>query len=204
MVLGCVASLQSYSSPLPHGGPLPRASSLVNGSVADSGYRRSSGPGGPAAWYCTISWHHRSVRSARRKVVTSFRSSFSSTSRVVSLVSRVSFPWLGYSQPLSPPFGLVDSLVSSRHTFHLSPSPWSVVSPCARFRPSGDDPDLCLTGFGIWVFLTVGWFLGFLVGVCFVGIGSFQFFVVTWLLYSAPGRLVRVLDQGFAPQFPPP
>ena len=88
LVLGRVASLLSYSSPLPHGGPLPRASSLVNGSVAVSGNRRSSGPGGPAAWYCTISWHHRSVRSARRKVVTSFRSSLPCTSRVVSLVFR--------------------------------------------------------------------------------------------------------------------
>ena len=88
LVLGRVASLLSHSSLLPHGGPLPRASSLVNGSVAVSGNRRSSGPGGPAAWYCTISWHHRSVRSARRKVVTSFRSSLPRTSRVVSLVSR--------------------------------------------------------------------------------------------------------------------
>ena len=102
MVLGRVASLLSYSSPLPHGGPLPRASSLVNGSVAVSGNRRSSGPGGPAAWYCTSSWHHRSVRSACRKVVTSFRSSLPRTSRVVSLVSRVSFPSLGYSYLHSP------------------------------------------------------------------------------------------------------
>ena len=102
LVLGRVASLLSYSSPPPHGGPLPRASSLVNGSVAVSGDRQSSGPGGPAAWYCTISWNHRSVRSARRKVMTSFRSCFSRTSRVVSLVSRVSFPSLGYSYLHSP------------------------------------------------------------------------------------------------------
>ena len=102
LVLGRVASLLSYSSLLPHGGPLPRASSLVNGSVAVSGNRGSSGPGGPAAWYCTISWHHRSVRSACRKVVTSFRSSFTCPSRVVSLVSRVSFPSLGYSHLYSP------------------------------------------------------------------------------------------------------
>ena len=150
--------------------------------------------------------------------MTPFRSSFSRTSRVVSLVSRVSFPWLGYSQPLPaswlpsvaptlpPRLALVPvgPLCSLRHTSHLSPSPWSAVSPCARFRLSGDDPGFCLTGFVIWVFLTVGWFLGFLVGECFAGVGSFQFFVVTWLLYSAPGRLVRVLDQGFAPRFPPP
>ena len=100
LVLGRVASLLSYSSLLPRVGNLPRASSLVNGSVEVSGKRRSSGPGGPAAWYCTISRHHRSVRLARRKVVTSFRSSLPRTSRVVSLVSRVSFPWLGYSHPL--------------------------------------------------------------------------------------------------------
>ena len=102
LVLGRVASLLSYSSPPPHGGPLPRASSLVNGSVAVSGNRRSSGPGGPAAWYCTISWHHHSVWSARRKVVTSFRSALPRTSWVVSLVSRVSFPSLGYSYLHSP------------------------------------------------------------------------------------------------------
>ena len=53
---------------------LSRASSLVNGSVAVSGYRRSSSHGGPAAWYCTPSWHHRSVRSASRKVVILLRS----------------------------------------------------------------------------------------------------------------------------------
>ena len=100
LVLGCITSLPSYSSLLPHGGHLSRASSHVNGSVAVLGNRRSSGPGGPAAWYCTISWHHHSVRSSRRKVVTSFRSSLPRTSRVVSLVPRVSFPWLGYSQPL--------------------------------------------------------------------------------------------------------
>ena len=102
LVLGCVASLQSYSSLLPRVRHLPRASFLVNGSVAVSGNRRSSGPGGPAAWYCTISWHHRSERLARRKVVTSFRSSYSHTSQVVSLVSRVSFPLLGYSYLHSP------------------------------------------------------------------------------------------------------
>ena len=82
-----------------HGGLLPQASSLVNGSVAVSGNRRRSGPSGPAAWYCTVSCHHRSVRSARRKVVTLFRSYLPRTSLVVSLVSCVSFPWLGYSLP---------------------------------------------------------------------------------------------------------
>ena len=102
LVLSRVASLLSYSSPLPHGGPLPRASSLVNGSVAVSGNRRSSGPGGPTAWYCTVSRHHRSVRSASRKVMTSFRSTLPCTSWVVSLVSRVSFPSLGYSYLHSP------------------------------------------------------------------------------------------------------
>ena len=54
----------------------------VNGSVAVSGYRRSSGPAGPAAWYCTISWHHHSVWSARQKDVTLSRSSFPRTSQV--------------------------------------------------------------------------------------------------------------------------
>jgi len=62
---------------------LSRASSLVNGSVAVSGYRRSSSHGGPAAWYCTPSWHHRSVRSASRKVVILLRSSLPRTSWVV-------------------------------------------------------------------------------------------------------------------------
>ena len=156
LVLSCVASLRSYSSLLPRVGHLPRASSLVNGSVAVSGNGRSSGPCGPSAWYCTISWHHHSVQSARRKVVTSFRSSLPRTSRVVSLMSRVSFRWLGYSQPLPaiwprptapafPPllsFGLVDSLVSFRHMFYLSPAPWSFVAPYASFRVSGVDPDL--------------------------------------------------------------
>ena len=166
LVLGRLASLLSYPSPLPHGGPLPQASSLVNGSVAVSGNRRSSGPGGSAAWYCTISWHHRSVRSARRKVVTSFRSSFPRTSRGVSLMSRVSFPWLGYSHPLSPvwprsaapvfppllAFGLVDSLVSFRHTFYLSPAPRSFVAPYACFRLSGVYPNLRSYGFWYWGF----------------------------------------------------
>jgi len=47
----------------------------------------------------------------------------------------------------------------------------------------------------IWaflVFLTVGLFLGFLVDVSF-GCELLVYFV----LFSAPGRLVRVLDQGF-------
>ena len=181
LVLGRVASLVSYSSLLPRVGHLPRASSLVNGWVAVSGNRRSSGPGGPVAWYYTISWHHRSVRSARGKVVSSFRSSLPRTSRVVSLVSRVSLPWLGYSHPLPafwprptapvfPPllaFGLVDSLVSFRHTFYLSPAPRSFVAPYACVRPSGFDPDLRSYSFGIGVFLTVGCILGFLVGLCF-------------------------------------
>ena len=76
----------------PHGGSLPRASSLVNGSVAVSGNRQSSGPGGPVAWYCTISCHHCSVRSACRKVVTSFRSSLPRTSQIVSLVFKCFVP----------------------------------------------------------------------------------------------------------------
>ena len=163
----------------PRGGPLPRASSLVNGSVAVSGNRQSSGPGGPAAGYCTISWHHRSVQSTCRKVVSSVRSSLPRTSEVASSVSRVLFPWLGYSRllpafwprssaltlPTPLAFGLVDPLDSIRHTFYRSPSPWSVVALYACFRPCGVDPDLCLTGFGIGVSLTVGWFLRFLVEV---------------------------------------
>ena len=64
-------------------------------------------------------------------------------------------------------FGLVDPLDSIRHTFYLSPSPWSAVALYANFRPCGVDPDLCLTGFGLGVFLTVGWFLVFLVGGVF-------------------------------------
>ena len=166
LVVGRAASLLSYSSLMPHGGPLPRASSLVNGSVAVSGNRRSSGPGGPAAWYCTFSWHHRSIRSTGRKVVTTVRSSLPRTSRLVTHVSRVSFPWLGYSQPLPtfwprssapafPPllaFGLMDSLVSYRHTFYLSPAPRSFVAPYACFRLIGVDPDLWSYGFWYWGF----------------------------------------------------
>ena len=86
----------------PHGRPRPQASSLINGWVAVSGNHRSSGPGGPATWYCTISWQHRSVWWARRKVVTSFQSSLSRTFWVASLVSGVSFPSLGYSYRHSP------------------------------------------------------------------------------------------------------
>ena len=174
LVLSRVASLLSYSPPLPHGGRLPRASSLVNGSVAVLGNRRSSGPGGRAAWYCTISWHHHSVLSANRKVLTSFRSSLPRTSRVVSLVSRVSFPWPGYSHPLPafsprptapvfPPLlalSLVDSLVSFRHTFYLSPAPRSVVAPYACFRQSGVDPDLRSYGFWYWGFSHCRLYLG--------------------------------------------
>ena len=40
---------------------------LVNGSVAVSGYRWSSGPGGSVLWYCTISWESCPVRSASSK-----------------------------------------------------------------------------------------------------------------------------------------
>ena len=201
LVLGRVASLLSYSSPLPHGGPRPRASSLVNGSVAVSGNDRSSGPGGPAAWYCTISWHHRLVRSAHRKVLTSFRSSLPHTSRVISLVSRVSFPWLGYSQPLPafwpwstapvfPPllaFGLVDSLVSFRHTFYLSPAPRSFVAPYACFPRSGVDPDLRSYGFWYWGFSHVGCILGFLVGVVLASLGSFHPLYLLGCCIQCPG-----------------
>ena len=81
---------------LRHGRPLSQASSLVNGSVPASGNRPSSGPGGPAAWYCPISWHHHSVRLARRKVVTLLRSSLPRTSEVVSLMSCVSFVSLSH------------------------------------------------------------------------------------------------------------
>jgi len=62
---------------------LSRASSLINGSVTVSGYRRSSGPGGPAVWYWTFSWQHRSVRSASRKVVILLWSSLPHTCWVV-------------------------------------------------------------------------------------------------------------------------
>ena len=64
-------------------------------------------------------------------------------------------------------FGLVDPLDSIRHTSCLSPAPWSFVALYACFRLCGVDPDLGLKGSGIGVFLTVGWFLVFLVGVWF-------------------------------------
>ena len=77
---------------------------------------------------------------------------------------------LGQRPLLSPPllaFGRGDPLDSLRHTFYFSPTPWPAVALYASSHPSGDDPNLCLTGFGIGVFLTVGWFLVFLVGVSF-------------------------------------
>ena len=61
----------------------------------------------------------------------------------------------------------MDPLDSIRQTFYPSPTPWSVATLYACFRLCGVDPDLGLTGFGIGVFLTVGWFLVFLVGVWF-------------------------------------
>ena len=48
---------------------------------------------------------------------------------------------------------------------------------------------------------TVGFFFGFWVDVFVRVCVSLVYF---WLLYSAPGRLVGVLDQGSAPQFLPP
>ena len=54
---------------------------LVNGSVAVSGYRWSSGPGGSAPWYRTISWEHCSVRSASSKNCDLASVAFSRTSR---------------------------------------------------------------------------------------------------------------------------
>ena len=202
MVLARVASLLSYSSLLPHGGPLPWASSLINASVAVSGNRRSSGPGGPAAWYCTISWHHRSVRAACRKVVTSFRSSLSRTSRVVSLMSPVSFLWLGYSHfppafwplstapvfPLLLAFGLVDSLVSFRHTFYLSPAPRPFVAPYACFRQSGVDPDLRSYGFWYWGFSHCRLYFGvFGRGLFFASLGSFLSLYLLGCYTQRPG-----------------
>ena len=92
-------------------------------------------------------------------------------------------------------FGLVDPLDSIRHTFFLSPAPWSIATPYACSRLCGVDPDLGLTGFGIGVFLTVGWFLGFLVGVCFVSDGSFQFLCI----YLVAVFSARALGAGFRP-----
>ena len=127
----CAANSRRFCcTPLspPHGGPLSQASSLINGSVAVVGYRQSSGPGGPAPWYCTLYWHPHSVRSARPKDVTSLQSpSFALLGSVTCVPCFVPVAWL---QPLSPlPSGLghgphpplacslVSSLGPSHHTF---------------------------------------------------------------------------------------
>ena len=138
LVLGRVTSLLSYSSPLPHGGLLlSRASSLVKGSVAVAGYRRSSGSGGPVAWYCTPSWHHRWVRWAHRKVVTLLRSPslallglilscpvFRSRGSVTASLAPALWPW---PWPLSPsrlrPCGLPRSLPPHVFPLALRPGP---------------------------------------------------------------------------------
>ena len=77
---------------------------------------------------------------------------------------------LGQAAPTLPPrlaLGLVDPLDCFPHTFYRSPTRWTPVALYAYFRPCGVYPGLCLTGFGIGVFLTLGWFLVFLVGVLF-------------------------------------
>ena len=104
-----------------------------------------------------------------------FRSRGSVTASLSSLLDFIQRPLL--SPPLLA-FSLLDPLGSIRHTFCLSPAPWSVAALYTCFRPCGVDPDLGLTGFGIGVFLTVGWFLVFLVGVSvqFIGKGSSRFF----------------------------
>ena len=119
MTLGCVASLLSYSSPLPHGGLLSQASPLVNGSVAVAGDRRSSGPGSPAAWYFTLSWHLGSVRSARRKVVTSLQS------RSLVLVGLLlPFPVFRSRGSVTAIFTLFGGGLALPHTSSQSTAPW--------------------------------------------------------------------------------
>jgi len=108
--------------------------SFGNGSVAVSGYRRSSGPGGCAPWYCSISLDHCSVGSASSKsrdlVSVLPPSYFYLTGHTPPTPHLVFVQWLGYSQHpppgsaaltsshYSPCFllGLVDSFGLTRHT----------------------------------------------------------------------------------------
>ena len=76
--------------------------SFLNGSVAVSGYRRSSGPGGSAPWYCIISMVHCSVLSASSKgrdlVSVLLPSYFYLIGHILLLPDLVFVPWLCYSQ----------------------------------------------------------------------------------------------------------
>ena len=154
--------------------------------------------------------HHRSVRSAGRKVVISLRSP---SLLLLGLVARAPLliPWLGYSLPRPCPLTLVMAPLSlwltaswapsvpSATRLTASPAPWSPVTPYTRSPLSGIDPGISLTGYGIggFSYYRSGFWL-FGRGVC-----SLWGFFCFLLLCSAPGRLVLVLDQGSATRFPP-
>jgi len=114
-------------------------------SVAVSGYRRSSGPGGSALWYCTISLDHCSVLSASSKsrdlVSVLHPSYFSSIGHTLPLPHLVFVPWLGYSQHpptrlgrpgVRPPFTSLPpttrglSRPNPPHVLPLAPLPGSI------------------------------------------------------------------------------
>jgi len=172
--------------------------SFVNGSVAVSGYRRSSGLCGSAPWYCTIFLDHCSVRSASSKsgdlVSVLPLSYFYSIGHTSPLPHLVFVPWPGYS--LHPPpgsvalasgrhsthflLGLVDSLGLTRHMFYHQPRDVVYMAPVLLPSSMILFHDVCSWGSSkafvadglslvlliqIWVFLvflTVGFFLGFL------------------------------------------
>ena len=89
----------------------------------------------------------------------------------------------------------MDPLDSDRHTFYLSPAPWSFAALYACFRLCGVDPDLGLTGFGIGVFLSVGWFLVFLVEVSF----RWRWVFSILCIYLVAVFSARALGAGFRP-----
>ena len=123
--------------------------SLVNGWVAVSGYRCSSGPGGSALWYCTISCGHCSVRSASSKNCDLASVAFPHTSCLGS-TPPASFArfvlWSSYSQtlfmghhPATPSCGSLfpsDRLVPTAIVGYIV-----VWSGCRGFRPTAFAPD---------------------------------------------------------------
>jgi len=83
-----------------------QAVSFVNGSVAVSGYRRSSGPGRSAPWYCTISLDHCAAQLASSKshdlVLVLPPSYFYLIGHNPPSTHSVLVPWLGYSLTTAP------------------------------------------------------------------------------------------------------
>ena len=131
---------------------------LVNGSVAVSGYWWSSGPGGSALWYCTISWEHRSVRSASSKNCDLASVAFPRTSRYRvypsflllpvsscgSVTAKRSFIWHRPATPSSWSLFPSDRLVSSAIVAYAV-----VGVGCRGFRPTTSSPHRACTFLGL-------------------------------------------------------